>query len=168
MNCRKIKKLIPVYLDGEQEDHERSLVEAHLKTCQCCRKEAQAIEKSWKMLGEIKAIKPDPLYMSRFWVGVDGQTSWYEKILQQTRKIFFQRRWIPALASAGVIIVVAGITIHNHFQSHEADTMVADLSEVDLGMVEYIDIIENFDLIREIDFFSDLEIIENIDTFEAS
>ena len=84
------------------------------------------------------------------------------------RKLFFQRGWVPALASACVIMVVAGITLHSHFQAPEADTMVADLSEVDLGMVEYIDIIENFDLIREIDFFSDLEIIENIEEFEAS
>ena len=90
MNCRKIKELLPSYLDGEQEDHERSLVEAHLQICQRCREEAQAMEISWNMLGEVKEIKPDPHYISRFWAGVDKRTSWYEKILQQTRELYFR------------------------------------------------------------------------------
>ncbi|MBT8372647.1 MAG: zf-HC2 domain-containing protein [Deltaproteobacteria bacterium] len=168
MNCRQIKELIPVYLDGELEDYKRSQVEAHLRDCVSCRKAVGEMETAWGMLGELADIEPDPNYMARFWAKASDPSSWYEKIIQQARGLFLQRRWVPALAATCIIIILAGVTMHSHLQTPEADTMVANLSEVDLDMVELIDIVENYDIIREIEFFSDLEIIENLDEFESS
>ena len=168
MNCDKIRELIPAYLDRELEDENRSLVEAHLKVCLSCREDAHAMETAWEMLGELPEIEPNPHYMARFWAKASDQTPWYQKIIQQTTSVFFQRRWVPALAATCVVLVLAGITMHSHFRKPDADAMVANLSEVDLDMVEHIDIIENYDIIREIEFFSDIEIIENLDEFEAT
>jgi predicted anti-sigma-YlaC factor YlaD len=168
MNCQKIKQLVPDYLDGRLEHHEGLRVEAHLQTCPNCRQEVRLMEKSWQMLGEVADIEPDPHYLTRFWARVDDQKKWYEKVLQPIREMFFQRRWVPALAAACVILVVAGVSIRNHLLVPEADTIVGSLSEVDLDMVENIDIIENFDLIQDIEFYSDLEIIEELNGLEAS
>ena len=168
MNCRKIKELIPAYLDQELEDDQRSLVEAHLQTCLSCREDVIAMESAWEMLGELPEIEPNPHYMTRFWSKVSDQSPWYQKAMQQTRGILFQKQWVPALAAACAILILVGITMYGQFQIPEADSMVAKLSEVDLDMVEYIDIIENFDIIHDFDFFSDIEFIENLDELEAS
>jgi hypothetical protein len=168
MNCQKIKQLVPDYLDDRLAPHEGLQVEAHLQTCSNCRQEVRLMEKSWQMLGEVAEIEPDPHYLTRFWARVDDQKKWYEKVLQPTREMFFQRRWVPALAAACVILVVAGVSIRNHLMVPAADTVVGSLRAIDLEMVEYIDIIENFDLIQDIEFYSDLEIIEELNGLEAS
>jgi hypothetical protein len=36
MNCRRIEKLIPLYVEGDLESHEAGTVLAHLKTCESC------------------------------------------------------------------------------------------------------------------------------------
>ena len=168
MNCQKIKELIPEFIDGGLKDEMRNLIESHVSTCLDCRRELRAMEKAWHMLGEVEEIKPDPYYVPRFWAKVDAQKPWYEHIFQPIREIFPRRRWIPAFAAAGVILIAAGITFRQNYRVPQADTIVATLNDVDLDMVKYIEIIEDFEIIQEIDFYSDLEIIENLDEFEAS
>ncbi len=168
MNCRKIKELISVYLDGELGGQEQRLLKSHLATCRQCREEVEAIEKAWNMLGEVEKIDPDPNYIARFWTRVETQMPWYKKILPNIRENMFRRRLVPALAMACVLILVGVVTIRHISYFPEADSMVAKLSEVDLDLVESFDIIENFEIIQEIDFLSDFEIIESVDQFDAS
>lgn len=168
MQCREIKELIPDYIEGGLKNDTRTRIASHLNACQSCREEARLLEKTWQMLGEIEDIQPDPHYISRFWARVEDQKAWYENILQQTKEIFLQRRWVPVLAAAGVMLIVAGITLRYQVRVPETETVVATLNDADPDMVESIDIIENLELIQDIDFYTDLEIIENLDELEAS
>lgn len=168
MDCREIKELIPIYLDGELESQDHRLVAEHLLSCEACRAEAQTIEKSWEMLGELDPIEPDPNYMTRFRKRISEQTSWHEKILDDVRDIFANRRFVPALAAAGIIFFISILATYQFMQKPEFDTTLSELNEVDFEMVEHIDLAENFDIIQEIEFFSDLEIIESLNDSEAS
>ena len=168
MDCRQIKKLIPIYLDHELSTEDHRLVAEHLRTCPDCLAEARAVEKSWEMLGEAKAIKPDPQYIARFWRSVEAQIPWYEKILRDMQAVFLQRRWIPVLAGAAGILLVSGIVAIQFLQQPEAIKLLAELNEVELEMVVNMDLAENYEIIEDIDFFSDLEIIQNLDELEIS
>jgi len=168
MQCKQIKQLIPEYIEGRLKGDTRSRLESHLTTCRGCREETRLMGKTWLMLSEVDDIKPDPHYISRFWSAVDSQQPWYEKIFRQTKELVSQRRWVPALAAAGVILIVGGITLRYHNRVPETETVVAAFNEVDPDMVESIDIIENLELIQDIDFYTDLEIIENLDESETS
>ena len=169
MQCREIKQLIPEYIQGGLDGNIRNQVESHLSTCRDCREEIRLMEKTWQMLGEVESIEPAPGYIARFWTGVENRKPWYQMILQKTKEIVFQRPWVPALATAGVILMIAGITFLDLGRHPESETnLIAAFEDVDPDMVEHIDIIENLDLIQDIDFFTDLEIIENLDDLEAS
>jgi len=168
MNCRKIKKMIPIYLDHELSADDHRLVAEHLRTCPDCLAEARAVEKSWEVLGELDEIKPDPLYIGRFWRALDAQMPWYEKLLKDVQAVFLQRRWVPVLAGAVVIVLVGGSVTYQFLQRPEALSVVADLSAAELEMVVNFDLAEDYEIIQDMDFFSDLEVIENLDEFEIS
>ena len=169
MQCRQIQQLIPDYVQGGLTNDIRTRLEAHLDTCHGCREEARLMEKTWQLLGEVEDIEPNPHYISRFWAGLETRRPWYEKIFLQTKEMVFQRPWVPALAAAGVILIVAGISLQFSDRLPDNGTaVVAAFKDVDPDMVEHIDIIENLDLIQDIDFYTDLEVIENLDEFEAS
>ncbi len=168
MDCRKIKKIIPIYLDHELGADDHRLVAEHLRTCPDCLAEARAVEKSWEMLGELDEIKPDPQYIARFWRALDAQMPWYEKILRDVQTVFFQRRWVPVLAGAAVIVLVSGLVTFQFLQRPKTVLVLAELNEAELEMVANFDLAENYEIIQDIDFFSDLEVIENLDEFEIS
>jgi anti-sigma-K factor RskA len=168
MDCREIQKLVPVFLDGELEPSQQQRVETHLQTCAECRKEVQAVQKTWEMLGELDDIQPAPNYEARFWARISEQAPWHEKALNELRELFVNRRFIPALAAAGVILLVTFVTIYQYSQKPEKINLLAEFSDVDLDMVENFELVENYDLIHDIDFLSDLDIIDRLDEIDAS
>ena len=168
MDCHKIKEIIPNYLDQELSSDDHRLVEAHLRTCPACMAEARAVEESWEVLGELDEIEPDPQYLVRFWRALDAQMPWYEKMLRDVRTAFLQRRWVPVLAGAVVIVLVGGLVRYQFLQKPEAVPVLAELNAAELEMVVNFDLAEVYEIIENIDFFTDLEVIENLDDFEIS
>lgn len=168
MDCHEIKKLIPVYLDHELSAADDRQVEAHLQNCPDCRREARAIEKSWDLLGEIKAVEPDPNYRARFWQSVDAQMPWYDKIYRDVLAVFQQRRWVPALAGAVVVVLISTIATLQYLQKPNAAAVLAELDEAELEMVANMDLVEHYEIIHELDFFTDFDIIENLNGLGAS
>ncbi len=168
MNCQETKKLIPVYLDDELEASDRQRVAEHLRACADCQAEARAIEKSWELLGAIKAIEPDPNYRIRFWRSVDTRSPLHARILQRVRAAFLQRRWVPAIAAAAIVLLVSVITIVQYLQKPHVPAVLAALNDTELEMVANIELAEDYEIIEDMDFFSDFEIIENMNGLEAS
>ncbi len=168
MDCSEIKKLIPIFLDGELKASAHQRVESHFDTCAECRREARAIQNSWEMLGELDDIQPDPNYNTRFWTRVAEQTSWREKLFNEIKALFLNRRLVPALAAAGLILCVTLVATYKYFQPLQMDGRIAEFSDTDLDFVDNFELVENFDLIRDIELLSDLEIIEMLDEMDAS
>lgn len=168
MDCQEIKKLIPIYLDQELGATEHQQVKAHLHICPDCRAEARLLEKSWDLLGEIKAVEPHPNYMSRFWRSVDEQMPWYAKIFQNFQEVWLQHRWVPALAGAAIVVLISTVATVKFLQHPQAVPILADLNATELEMVVNFDLAEDLDIIKDIEFFSDLEIIESLNGSETS
>ena len=167
MDCHEIKKLIPLFLDHELSAADDQQVEAHLLNCPECRTEARAIEKSWDLLGEIKAVEPDPNYMIRFWQSVDAQMPWYAGLYKNLQAVFLQRRWIPALAGAVIVVLISMIATVQYLQKPPAVAVLTELDEAEMEMVANIDLAEHYEVIYELDFFWDFEIIENLNGLET-
>lgn len=163
MDCQKIKKLIPVYLDDELEPQESQQVKDHLYVCPDCRKEFEAFEGSWAMLGELDHIRPEPGFVGRFWTKLALEESWQKKVSTKLKESFSRKSLVPVLVTACIVMIVGSVVVHNYVQVQKTDQILASLSQDDIAMVENIELAENFDLIAEIDFLEDLEIIENLD-----
>lgn len=63
MKCKKVKRMISLYMDGElKTDHEKKLFE-HLETCESCQKEKDLLECINQMLLPPKEIQPSPHFL---------------------------------------------------------------------------------------------------------
>lgn len=167
MNCAEIKKMIPVYLDGEMEPQQKQMVKEHLSSCPVCMKELLAFEKSWEMLGAWKDIGPAHGYVSRFWTEVSLQRPWHEKIIRGFGVILGKKQLAPVYAAVCVLLITGILSLRNYWQVREAQELVASLGQEELEMVEDIELAEDFDIIQEMDFLEDLEVIENLDSLET-
>ena len=67
MNCSRLQKLLPLYLDGILDVDQMQAIAKHLRTCKACRKEEKVFQRLWELLGELKSIEPEPDYIARFW-----------------------------------------------------------------------------------------------------
>ena len=168
MNCKEAKNLIPVYLDDALDAADRQRVADHLRACDECRAESRAIEKSWELLGEVKAIEPDPNYRIRFWQAVDEPLPWHVRIRQAVQAVFLQQRWAPAAAVAAVVFVISAVAVQQFVRKPQLPADLAALSGAELEMVANIELAEDFEIIENIDFFSDLDIIEKMNGPQAS
>ena len=167
MDCHKIKKMIPLYLDHELSAADYQQVETHLQNCVDCQSEVRAIQQSWDLLGEIKRVEPDPNYMTRFWRSVDAQIPWYSKLYENVQAVFLQRRWVPALAGAFIVLLISTIATVQYLQKPHTVAVLAELDEAEMEMIANIDLAEHYEVIHELDFFSDFEIIENLNGLET-
>ena len=167
MNCKTIKKMIPLYLDGQLELKETQIVKKHLEECLGCREEVEAFQKSWAVLGQLETIEPEPGFIGRFWTRLSQERSWQEKLADSFREGFLRKRLVPALATACLIVIVASVTAGHYSRTRQTDQMIARLSEEDLTMVANIELAENLELIKEIDFLEDLDIIESLDALKS-
>lgn len=170
MRCVEIKKLIPVYLDGELELRETDAVKEHLASCLACQKELHAMERSWKMLGEWQNIEPAPGYVSRFWTKVSLERPLREKVARGIGEALdgLRRRRLSPVYAAFCVLVITGIfSLRNYYQMRETQELVANLNHEELEMAGDVELAENFDIIQEMDFLEDMEVIENLDSLET-
>ena len=168
MNCQETKILISAYLDNELEPVDRQRVADHLQACAGCQAEAQAIQKSWELLGQIKAIEPDPHYQARFWQSVDARMPWHAKMLQAVQTLLWQRRWVPAMAAAAIVMLFSLFGITQYFQKPDLPAALTALNDIELEMVANMDLVEDYEIIQDMDFFSDFDIIEELNEHQTS
>jgi predicted anti-sigma-YlaC factor YlaD len=63
MKCKKVKRMISLYIDGElKPDNEKKLVD-HLETCESCQKEKKIMECLNQMLLPPTEIQPSPQFL---------------------------------------------------------------------------------------------------------
>jgi anti-sigma factor RsiW len=57
MNCRRVRKRVAAYQDGEIGGEERDRISAHLDGCPSCRRSYAELERVWQELGSIPEIE---------------------------------------------------------------------------------------------------------------
>ncbi len=93
MECQEAREQLAAFLDGEGPEE----VSSHLQGCPACRRERQALERTWQFLGVLPGVEPSPGFRARFWERVrEEESSWWLPL----------PRFVPALAGCLAVWVV--------------------------------------------------------------
>ncbi len=99
MKCMKIHKLLVLFVDGELPERRARRVAAHLQACRACAHRAEVLKQVWQA-----ATPPSELVPSAaLWYRVKARTLHAARDLPC--KAEARTRWVPALATAGVIVL---------------------------------------------------------------
>ncbi|HBG61797.1 MAG: hypothetical protein A2Y03_02495 [Omnitrophica WOR_2 bacterium GWF2_38_59] len=166
MDCKRLKSQIYEYLDNELKADDLQHVTEHLSTCAECQKMYEEIKKNWDALGVLPKVEPSPNYMSQFWSEVATRQSIVEKISERSRQMFLTWKMVPVYVS--LCIAISVFSIRNYVEFDQSRRIMAEMSQDEIEMVEYIELAENYELIDEIEFFEDFEIIQNMDELKVT
>jgi hypothetical protein len=109
MRCREVSKAFTAYLDGEVTPSEHDLIQAHLAGCASCERELSTLSSSRQRVTSLlktraAQVAPSPQALSRLQASLAKQAH-PEPQGDHRMKL----RWRIALATAGAVVVAAGI-----------------------------------------------------------
>ncbi|MFA5780291.1 MAG: zf-HC2 domain-containing protein [Elusimicrobiota bacterium] len=103
MNCKKAKKLLSAYLDGEMNEHCRQDISEHLKICSDCNKEYGILFHQDTYLKQHDSIEPSPVFRQNFWRKIrDAESNTVKNKIAE--KIL--RWWLPAPVFCSFVIFI--------------------------------------------------------------
>jgi hypothetical protein len=107
MNCRRVEKLIPLYVEGDIESHSRERIASHLEWCGRCNWLADEFRESQNWLRSTQTPELDEAFLDSFKADAlkliaetNAKPSLLASLIQQ-----WTRRQVFALAGAMMIIV---------------------------------------------------------------
>lgn len=103
--CQSIRKKLSAYQDGEVGTAEKDAIEAHLRTCEACRKKHEALMQTYRMFRSLPEIEPAPGLSRRI---LDSATRTQEPFW--IRVLGEALRWLPTPA-AMVALAVTGLWV---------------------------------------------------------
>lgn len=119
MDCRRIRQNLPAYLDSELSRPDMITVEAHVADCTVCRKELDALEKTWERIARLAPIQPSPDFRARFWERVRQEDAQKDSLWGWLRV----PRLVPVLGILAVwSLGVTGTLVVYGNHSHRAPT----------------------------------------------
>jgi anti-sigma factor RsiW len=98
MRCTKAKKLISSYLDGELSKSERDVFESHIKQCEPCSKEFEALRDMHAMFARTERFNAPYGFSTRVMANLAGA---------QSKK----RLFIPLFTKCGEALLIAVVVI---------------------------------------------------------
>lgn len=169
MSDKDIKKLIPLYLEGELEDAQNKAVRRAMASDPELKRYADELQASWDLLGDVQDIEPSANYVSNFWTRLSMETSWVQKVFEAVGIRGYNGRVAAVFGCACVILLVGVLTVKPFLTSPptSVETLVA-LVDDDLEMLEHIELVEYLDLFEEIEFLEEMDLIDEMDTMDIS
>ncbi|GEM_PF-1280384 len=161
MKCEEIQGLLSAYVDDGLSAAQKTAVEDHTRGCASCRQELRAYQEMWRDLAAWKPVEPTPGFVSRFWTRVATKKPWYVAGWDAVRAGTRVWRWVPALASL-VLCVVLGIAVIEYgtdrllFTPQPQEIALVVDPSVELEMVAYMELARNLEIIEELDFLESL------------
>lgn len=101
MNCRRIRKRLAVYQDGEIGDEERDRVSTHLQGCPSCRSCYAELDQAWQSLGEIPEIQVSGGFERRLFSKIHTAAG-----PRSQRRFPWVFQWFPAPAMAFILLLM--------------------------------------------------------------
>lgn len=159
MSCKDHENDLVPFLDGRLDAAVAAGVEAHLKACATCRKEAAQMRQTWKLLGYYPGRNVSRQLPARMLEAARLQLE------VERRWTFKLRRHLPIIASAAVVLLVFGVTMLLGPAQivSDYDRELAKLSIEDRAVVQNLDLYENLDTVQNIDVLEDGQVVEYLD-----
>ncbi len=158
MRCRKARKNLVAFLDGELQEDLREKVERHLERCTACRQEMMALRRLGNALDQMEAPAP-PAWMTG------------EGILERARRETGDRRraradrvrpvpvfappvWARGLLAGALVLLVVLVWWKTPLFRGRPESPAP--TPVEIRVAEGMDLFENLDLIRDLSILEDL------------
>lgn len=161
MRCQKIKRFLPLFLDGQLKQSRALQIKAHIEACPACSQELKLFEQSWDLLSEWEGITPSPAFKANFWKRLAQE----EAVLQKVSVSAFPRlrpAFTPLL-SVYMVILIIGIYLANFSFNPSLSRMVILSRNEDIQMLKELDVLEEFDIIHNMQALEDFEAINAIE-----
>ena len=153
--CRHLEENLVLFHYGDLDGAERRMLQAHLPSCSGC---AGYLKELGTLLPlTLKADQPP----ETFWNDYNRELrqkldrAAEQKSWMQTLGDFFQRRWMPALATAGVVALALTLTVGRGSWSTN------DPAQENAAIMEVLPVAEN------LEFFKAMEVLDNLDLLES-
>ncbi len=102
MKCKKVRKELTAYLDGELKDKKRRIISEHLEGCPDCKKEFIILSQQDELLGQMETIEPSVNFRAQFWQKVRTIEISAEAAERSPRF-----GWLPVPAMIFLVILIA-------------------------------------------------------------
>ena len=139
MRCEEVQELVPAYVLGALEEHERALVEAHLADCPQCATELRERADTMARLAELLPQEaPSPGLRVRLLRSLPPQETPAEVALRAPLRPP-RRWWFPAAAAAVVLVAAAGLLAANltlHSRVADVETKTQRLAVIETRLEE--------------------------------
>jgi anti-sigma factor RsiW len=103
--CQRVRKKLSAYQDAEVTSAEKDAIDAHLRTCEACRKQHEALLQTYRMLRGLPEIEPAAGLSRRI---VDSATRAQEpfwvRALGEALRLLPAPAALVTLAAAGLLI----------------------------------------------------------------
>lgn len=110
MTCKEIEPRLAGLIDGALAEGEREKVEAHLQSCEDCRRELAELKASDALVKRLEEVEPPPWLKARVMAHVREGAKGEESVI---RKLFFPLHIkVPIQALATVLIAVAAWNVY--------------------------------------------------------
>ncbi|MGH7852792.1 MAG: anti-sigma factor family protein [Candidatus Binatia bacterium] len=153
--CGDFEENLVLFHYGDLDGAERGALQAHLQTCALC----------GSYLKELDTLLPLTLEADlppeTFWTDYNRELrqkldrAAEQKSWMQTLGDFFQPRWMPALATAGVVALALTFTVGRGIWSTN------DPAQENAAIMELLPVAEN------LEFFKAMEMLDNLDLLES-
>lgn len=107
MRCTTIEKLLPLYVEGDISEDEASKVQAHISSCDTCRRVAEEFRASQNLIHAFDAPDFDDEFYEQLrgtvLTGITAQKLARPSLLETLRALFLKR---PTVATACILFLV--------------------------------------------------------------
>lgn len=153
--CGELEENLVLFHYGDLDGAERSALQTHLKSCTACGGYLKELDTLLPLT--LKADQPP----ETFWTDYNRELrqkldrAAEKKSWLQTLGELFQPRWMPALATAGVVALALTVTLGRGVW------LTNDPSQDDAAIMELLPVAEN------LEFFKAMDVLDNLDLLES-
>lgn len=156
MNCKKSRKALPLFLDGELPGARKAALEQHLGACPDCAAELRQMERALAAMDDLPSPELSDDFDQAFARKLVDAKRDQRLAADRPRKSWFR---LPVLAPLGAGVCAAGIA---------AVLMLGrppSLEQVDdLELARNLSLLQDYELVQNMDALVDFEVVEALDT----
>ena len=128
--CQSVRKKLSAYQDGEVTSVEKDSIDAHLRTCEACRKLHEALLQTYRMLRGLPEIEPAPGLSRRIMDNASrAQEPFWVRALGGAFRLLPAPAAMVALAAAGLLVGTMLGNLLTERQFHSSPSLSVSFSD---------------------------------------